>query len=224
MPDHTRPATDPEALLDSGAGRLGLRLDTTQRQALCRYREELVRWAARTNLTALRNPVRLVRDGLLDSLACLTQIPATAKAAVDIGSGAGFPAIPLAIVRRDLRFTLIESARRKTTFLRHICRLLELTGVQILWARAEAVAVEPDHAGAYDLAMARAVAHPSLQAELAAPFLAPGGIFLGQVGASCPTEELARGLSKLGMALATETPLPDFLGGPGRRLVALRRT
>jgi len=223
MSDPTRPHADPDALLESGARRLGLSLKPSDLQAMRRYRDELLRWSERTNLTALRDPVRLVQDGLLDSLACLRLIPDSVSTAVDIGSGAGFPAIPLALVRRDIRFTLIEAVRRKTTFLRHVCRLLGLEGVQVVWARAEDVAREAGHAGAYDLAMARAAAHPSRQVILAAPFLAAGGIFLGQLGASCPTAELQEHLRTLGLAVATETPLPDFLGGPRRRLVILRR-
>ncbi len=223
MSDPTRSRTDPDALLESGATRLGLSLKSSDLQALRRYRDELLRWSERTNLTALRNPGHLVRDGLLDSLACLNSIPASVTTAVDIGSGAGFPAIPIALIRRDIRFTLVEAVRRKTTFLRHICRMLELEGVQVVWARAEDVAREAGHKGSYDLAMARAAAHPSRQALLAAPFLTAGGIFLGQLGASCPTVELEEHLQALGLAVATETPLPDFLGGPRRRLVILRK-
>jgi len=223
MFQRTRPDLDPDALLDDGARRLGLLLSGEERAAFRHYRDEILRWSARANLTALRDPIRIVQEGFLDSLACLPMVPAGAARAIDIGSGAGFPALPLAMVRRDLRFTLVEASRRKANFLRHICRLLDLSGVQVLWARAEAVAAEAAHAGAYDLAMARAVAHPGRQAELAWPFLRVGGLFLAQVGPSCPAAELMARLPPGRLTAAVESPLPEFLGGPGRGLILLRR-
>jgi 16S rRNA (guanine527-N7)-methyltransferase len=219
----TQSEAEAEALLDRGAAALGFALGDRERSALRQYRQELLRWSERTNLTALRDPVRIARDGILDSLACLPHVPASARRAADIGSGAGFPAIPMAILRPDLRFCLVEAARKKTTFLRHVCRLLRLSGVEVLWGRAEAVSATADHAGRYDLAMARAVAHPGEQARLAAPFLGAGGAFLAQVGSSCATDDLLAGLRGAGFRLEKEAPLPGILGGPGRRLILLRR-
>ncbi|MBI4536404.1 MAG: 16S rRNA (guanine(527)-N(7))-methyltransferase RsmG [candidate division NC10 bacterium] len=218
-----RPGSDPDALLECGVMRLGLALGAAPRAAFRRYQDEILRWSERSSLTGFRDPARIVTEGFLDSLACLSLVPPAARRVVDIGSGAGFPALPMAIVRRDLRFTLVEASRRKSSFLRHICRLLALDDVRVLRARAEAAAVETEHAGAYDLAMARAVAHPGLQAELAEPFLRRGGVFLAQVGSSCPTSELLSRLPPDRLALVAECPLPEFLGGPGRRLILLRR-
>jgi 16S rRNA (guanine527-N7)-methyltransferase len=165
----------------------------------------------------------VVRDGFLDSLACLPLLPPGPVGAIDIGSGAGFPAIPLALMRRDMAFTLIEASRKKCSFLRHVARLLDLSGVRVVWGRAELAAREPEHAGAYAVATARAAAHPALQAVMAAPFLRAGGRFLAQVGPSCPTGELLERIPEGSYALDEETPLVDLLGGPGRRLIALRR-
>lgn len=223
MAGEARPGSNPEDLLVAGAESLGIRLDPGRVEAFRRYREEIARWSAQSNLTALRRPEQLVRDGFLDSLACLPLLPIGPADAVDIGSGGGFPAIPLALMRPELHFTLIEASRKKTSFLRHAARLLDLPGVRVVWGRAESVAREPAHAGSYAIAMARAVAHPALQAGLAAPFLRPGGRFLAQVGPSCPTAELLERLPEGSYFLEAERPLPDFLGGPGRRLIALRR-
>jgi 16S rRNA (guanine527-N7)-methyltransferase len=223
MPERGRPDPDPDALLDEGARRLGLALGPRERSAFRLYRDEILRWSQRVNLTALRDPARLVREGFLDSLACLLVLPAGTDRAVDLGSGAGFPALPLAIVRPDQRFTLVEASRRKANFLRHVCRLLELDTVEVLWCRAEALAEQPAHAGAYDLAMARAVAHPGRQAELALPFLRPGGCFLAQLGPSCSPRDLVASLPAGRLTVARELPLPEFLCQSGRQLVLLRR-
>jgi 16S rRNA (guanine527-N7)-methyltransferase len=150
-------------------------------------------------------------------------LPPGAGRAIDLGSGAGFPAVPLAIVRPHLHFTLVEASRRKANFLRHICRLLELRRTEVLWCRAEAAAEQPAYAGAYDLATARAAAQPGRQAELALPFLRPGGCFLAQVGPSCSTRDLAVRLPTGRLAVVAESGVPEFLGAPGRRLVLLRR-
>jgi 16S rRNA (guanine527-N7)-methyltransferase len=191
--------------------------------AFRRYREELARWSERTNLTALHRPEQVVRDGFLDSLACLPFLPSGPVGAIDIGSGAGFPAIPLALLRRDMTFTLIEASRKKSSFLRHAARLLDLPLVRVIWGRAELAARESEHIGVYAVATARAAAHPAQQAAMAAPFLQAGGRFLAQVGPSCPTAELLERLPGEVYDLDTETPLADFLGGPRRRLIALRR-
>ncbi|MFB3817843.1 MAG: 16S rRNA (guanine(527)-N(7))-methyltransferase RsmG [Candidatus Methylomirabilales bacterium] len=181
MPPSPRTAA-PEDLLLAGARALGLTLDAAARARFQRYLEELVGWSAHMNLTALRRPADIVREGFLDSLSLAPFIPASARRAVDIGSGAGFPAIPLAILRPDLAFTLVESIRKKVTFLRHAARTLGLPSVAVVQARAEAVAREPEHAGRYDVGMARAAAPLAEQAALVAPFLAPGGLFLAQAG------------------------------------------
>ncbi len=175
------PQLDPDELLVAGAASLGLRLDPLALDRFRRYRTELSRWSEQVNLTALRRPDQIVREGFLDSLACAPLIPPGAARVVDIGSGAGFPAIPLAIHRLDLTFTLVEAVRKKVTFLRHIARSLGLP-LTVLHARAESLADDRAHAAAYDLALARAVAPIPQQARLVRPLLRPGGIFLAHVG------------------------------------------
>src|SRR5574337_1716541 len=112
---HDDPRPGPDDLLVMGALALGFDLTPGQVAAFRTYREEIARWSARTNLTALREPGDIVRAGFLDSLACLPLIPPGAKCALDVGSGAGFPALPLKIVRPDMSFTLVEASRKKAT-------------------------------------------------------------------------------------------------------------
>jgi len=219
-PHRDRPL-GPDDLLVSGARVLGIKFTPDQVMAFRTYREEIVRWSARLNLTALRRPEDIVRAGFLDSLACLPLIPREAKRAVDIGSGAGFPALPLKLARPDLSFTLVEASRKKSTFLHHIVRRLRVADVRVLQVRAEVLGEDPREAGTYDLALARAVAPPPEQMRLVRPFLRPGGLFLLQIRAG-PNEGVPDRLAQLGFRLVEEMALATPLERPGCRVLALR--
>ncbi len=221
MDTRRRPRAGPDDLLVAGALSLGLHLAAEQRTAFRTYREEILRWSPRTNLTAFRTPEEIVRAGLLDSLACAPLIPPEATRVLDIGSGAGFPALPLKLLRPDLSFTLVEASRKKATFLLHVVRTLRLMGVRVLQQRAEVVAEDPGEIAAYDVALARAVAPPPEPARLVRPFLRPGGVFLLQVGPL--SEEAWARLRALGFEFSRELVLPLAFGRPGRRVLALRR-
>jgi 16S rRNA (guanine527-N7)-methyltransferase len=201
---------------------LGLHLGSDQVAAFRLYREELARWSARFNLTALRTAEKVVREGFLDSLACLPLIPPGAQRLVDIGSGAGFPGLPLKLVRPDLWLTLVEASRKKATFLQHMIRCLGVAGARVVRSRAEAIAEDPREAAAYDLGAARAVAAPPAAGRLVRPFLRPGGLFLVQLGADPLPPGAWDRLLALGFQAAGEFPLPAAVGRPGRRVVALR--
>lgn len=223
MPTRHPPPSTPDQTLTKGADALGLRLGPDHLAAFRLYREELVRWSARLNLTALRTAEEVVRAGFLDSLACLSLVPPGMLQVVDVGSGAGFPALPLKLVRPDLSMTLVEASRKKATFLQHMVRRLGLTGLRVIQARAEVVARDPREAEAYDLGLARAVAAPPAAGGLVRPLLRPGGLFLVQLGADpLPPGDWARLLAQ-GFEAVRELPLPPALGRPGCRVVALRR-
>ena len=213
----------PDDLLISGARELGIRLGPEQIGAFRLYREEILRWSERMNITALTTPADIVREGLLDSLACLSLIPNDAQHVLDVGSGAGFPAIPLAIFRHDLKFTLIEASRKKVTFLKHIVRSLGLRHVQVWYGRAEELAGGPVPIEAYDVALARAVAPLPDQAEMVFPFLRPGGVFLAQAGSGGAVEDALERLTAVGYEAAGEFQVPLRSGGPGHRVLAYRR-
>ncbi len=221
MAPRRRLPAEPDELLIGGALSLGLRLAAEQVAAFRTYREEILRWSPRTNLTALADAEAIVRDGFLDSLACAPLIPPEANRVLDIGSGAGFPALPLKLLRPSLSFTLVEASRKKATFLLHIVRTLRLMGVRVLQERAEVVAEDPGEIAAYDVALARAVAQPPEPARLVRPFLRPGGVFLLQVG-RLPEEAWDR-LRVLGFEFSRELLLPPALGRPGRRVLVARR-
>jgi len=123
--------------LSTGLAGLGLELAPAQRAALATLVAELADWNTRVNLTAITDPAEVVDKHLLDSLAVLPWLRGHSVA--DVGSGAGFPGLPLAVADPQRRYTLIESTGKKVKFLRHAIERLELPNVDVLHGRAEAL-------------------------------------------------------------------------------------
>jgi 16S rRNA (guanine527-N7)-methyltransferase len=130
-------AAEIESRLAAGLSELGLALAPAQVEALLTLVMELADWNARFNLTAIKDPAEVVDKHLLDSLAVLPYLKGLTVA--DVGSGAGFPGLPLAIADLDRRYSLIESTGKKVTFLRHACTMLRLPNVEVVQGRAEAM-------------------------------------------------------------------------------------
>lgn len=168
---------------------LGLRLSHRQLDALALYERELADWNARFNLTAIRDPQEIHIKHFLDSLTCLSAMrePLPGKL-VDIGTGAGFPGIPLKIMLPNSQLTLVESVGKKAEFCRHVVRILDLPGVEVVQERAEALGQDPDYRERYDWAVARAVAVLPVLAEYLLPLVRVGGGMLAMKGESGPAE------------------------------------
>ena len=132
------------------------------------YLDELRRWGVRTNLVGSTKPAAVARH-VEDSLSAAAHLPSGARV-VDLGSGAGFPGIPLALRRPDLTVHLVEARERRFNFLRHVVRKLELGHVTVLRQRIE----EPPRE-VYSYALLRAVAPPKESARIALPWVSPGG-------------------------------------------------
>jgi len=169
------------ARLAEGAKALGLRLSDKQLAAFQVYYEELVAWNQKFNLTAITEYEQVQVRHFLDSLSCLLveevrrTLARPDARAIDIGTGAGFPGIPLKLVCPGLHLTLLEATGKKVTFLEHMVERLGLQRVTTVHARAEELAHEPAQREAYDLALARAVADLPALVEYALPFCKPGG-------------------------------------------------
>jgi 16S rRNA (guanine527-N7)-methyltransferase len=163
-------------LLVEGAAALGLRLAPQQIDLFDRYAAELIEWNRRVNLTAITDPVEIARKHFLDSLSVIVGCELrTGDRVIDVGSGAGFPGLPIRIARPDLRLTLLEATRKKCEFLQHIVSALGLGDVTIVNARAEDAGRDPAHREQYDVAVARAVASMSTLAEYTLPLVRVGG-------------------------------------------------
>ncbi len=130
-------AKEPAELLRKGISALGLRHTEKEITAFLIYLEELKKWNRAYNLTGLKKDDEIVVKHFLDSLLFYKVFPEGIKKAADIGSGAGFPGIPIKIVNPGLKLFLVEPAKKKTIFLRHICSKLGLTDTEVIDARIE---------------------------------------------------------------------------------------
>jgi 16S rRNA (guanine527-N7)-methyltransferase len=211
--------------LADGARQLGIPLSPATLRTFQTYRDELLEWNQRFNLTAVRDAEQIEIRHFLDSLTCLLVLreidgaqksevapsfsPGAAISALDVGSGAGFPGLPLKIVWPALRLTLLEATGKKAHFLEHIVARLGLTDVTVVNGRAEEVAHDPAHREAYDLVMARAVAELPELVEYTLPFARRGGWVLAPKGGTAHAEALAAetALRRLGGRLHRVLPV-----------------
>jgi 16S rRNA (guanine527-N7)-methyltransferase len=171
-----------------GARSLGIELSDEQAGKLLAHLDLLDEWNQRMNLTAIRDRGQQLTKHLLDSLSVRPHLRGSRIA--DVGSGAGFPGIPLAIVSPGLHFALIESTGKKCRFLEHVCDTLALTNVEVAQARAEAF--KP--AERFDTVIARAVGPIADLVRNAGPLVAGGGRLLAMKG-RFPEDELAKKLN-----------------------------
>ena len=203
-------------VLRENAAALGLALTPGQMQSFAIYQAELLDWNRRVNLTAVADAPGVQVKHFADSLACLAAFPEdlpTSCRLIDIGTGAGFPGVPLKLVRPERRLTLLDATRKKTAFLDHLLPALGLTDVLVVTARAEDAGNDPAHRESYDLALSRAVASLPTLAELCLPLLRPGGLMVAQKSAGVESEVRAaqRAIGVLGGRL--RAPLSYRLPG-----------
>ena len=163
-----------EQRLQAGLTALGLPAEGVP--FLLRYGELLVETNKVMNLTAITDPEEIASLHFLDSAALLTLEDFRNKSVVDVGTGAGFPGLPLRILEPTIRLTLLDSLGKRIQFLNRVCQELDLTDVACVHGRAEEFAAE--HRESFDLAVSRAVAALPVLCELCLPLVRPGGKFL----------------------------------------------
>jgi 16S rRNA (guanine527-N7)-methyltransferase len=205
--------TDPA--LTAGASALGIDLTDEQAKRLAAHLDLLDEWGARMNLTAIRDRSSQITKHVLDSLSVRPFL--RGERIADVGSGAGFPGIPLAIVESHRHFTLIESTGKKCRFLEHVRDALGLANVEVVQARAEAF--RP--AVRFDAVLARAVGPVAELVKLAGPLVVGGGRLLAMKG-RYPEEELAGKLNGWKVAAVHRLVVPGL--EDERHLVELCRS
>ena len=188
----------------------GVRLSGGQLAAFATYERILLEWNARFNLTAVRDPKEIRTKHFLDSLTCLMPMrDKRMERVIDVGTGAGFPGIPLKIACPAMHLALVESVGKKADFCRHLAGELGLKGVEVLQIRAEEAGQLPGHRESYDWAIARAVAEMPVLAEYLLPLVRVGGAMLAMKGESGPAEAQAaeRAINLLGGQLESLIPV-----------------
>lgn len=178
-----------EKLVHEAQQLFGVHLTGRQVVALMTFERELLAWNENFNLTAIRDAEGIRTKHFLDSFSCvLAWKENPPRRLIDIGTGAGFPGIPLKILYPSIRLTLVESVGKKTNFCRHMVETLKLEDTEVVTARAEDVGQMSAHREAYDWAVARAVANLPVLAEYLLPLVQVGGAMLAQKGQSAPAE------------------------------------
>jgi 16S rRNA (guanine527-N7)-methyltransferase len=166
-------------VLHSGAAVVGVSLSESHIDRLLLLMLELRKWNRKFNLTAITKEREIIVKHFLDSLTVTPLLPDCARL-LDLGSGAGFPAIPLALVRPDLDVISVDAAEKKIFFQRHVARLLGLQRFAALHARGELLA--ESHAGGFDVIVSRAFSSLDRFIALSRPLLAPGGMIIAMKG------------------------------------------
>ncbi|MEJ2597837.1 MAG: 16S rRNA (guanine(527)-N(7))-methyltransferase RsmG [Anaerolineales bacterium] len=167
----------------------GIRLTASQQAALDLYEKELLSWNRRMSLTAIREPEKIRVKHFLDSFSCLCAMRENPMdRVVDVGTGAGFPGLPLKILYPPMQLTLVESVGKKAEFCWHIVRLLALDGVDIIQDRVENLGQIPQYREKFDWAIARAVASMPILMEYLLPLTRVGGAALAMKGEHGPAE------------------------------------
>lgn len=211
-------------LLQSEAEKIGVDLGEYGADRFDSYAERLVRWNEHVNLTAITEPDDIVIKHFIDCLYIMKYVAFKKdEKLVDVGTGAGFPGMPLLIANPDLDVTFVDSMEKRIGFLRDVLKNIGLTGTRI-HERAEVVGKDADYREKFDYATARAVAPLNVLCEYCLPLVKVGGLFVSLKGSSGMEELKAaeNAINVLGgeVAKAVEYQLPN---GDGRSIIIIRK-
>jgi len=214
-------------LLFQLAGNIGINLTPAELAHFEIYARELAAWNEKVNLTAIEDEKGIIIKHFYDSILGMKITGWTgAGKLLDLGTGAGFPGLPLFIANRRLQITLADSLQKRIAFLEHLLAALGLTGVVTIHARAEEIGRTKEHREAYDLVVSRAVARMPLLLEYCLPLLKRGGRFIAYKGPEAEEElgEAGRALNLLGAETEEiqRFVLPEV--GGARNLVVIKKT
>ena len=199
----------------------GLTLNKQQYASFQQYAEFLVEYNTKVNLTAITDPEEIMIKHFLDSSLLLkyAEIPEGASL-IDVGTGAGFPSVPLKIMRPDIRITLLDSLAKRITFLEQLCEKIGAEA-EFIHGRAEDFGKDEKYREQFDFATARAVANMSLLSEFCLPFVKVGGEFIALKG---PNEDIAAGKSAIELLGGEIGEVAEYdLNGEKRKLVHVKK-
>lgn len=212
------------SIVAEGAAAFDIHLGEEALSRLEIYASCLLEWNEKMNLTAITRPEEVAVKHFVDSIALLSHvdIPQGGKM-VDIGTGAGFPGVPVLIARPDIRLTLLDSLNKRLVFLRELLERLDLTA-QLRHCRAEEGGRTPELREQFDLATSRAVANLRLLAEYCLPYVKVGGVFAAMKGPDVDSErkEAENAIRMLGGKIVSVNPfsLPD---GSGHTVILIQK-
>lgn len=176
-------------LLKSACDDIGVEFDEKKYNQFIKYKELIQEWNQKVNLTAITEDEEIIKKHFIDSIKLLkfNKIDGNSKI-IDIGTGGGFPGIPLKIVMPNIKITLLDSLRKRVSFLELVTKELGLTDVEPIHGRAEDFAQQEKYREKYDFAVSRAVANMTVLSELCIPFVKVNGYFLPLKGPAIDDE------------------------------------
>jgi 16S rRNA (guanine527-N7)-methyltransferase len=160
---------------------MGFEIPEKQADQMAVYAEQLAVWNKKINLTAITDPCQMAEKHFIDSMAVVQLIPPSAGL-IDMGSGGGFPGIVIKIMRPDVKILLLDSVRKKISFLKQVIRLLELESIDAVQGRAEDLGRDKAFAGQFDGVISRAFADLAKFIDLACPFIKKNGMLYAMKG------------------------------------------
>jgi 16S rRNA (guanine(527)-N(7))-methyltransferase RsmG len=211
--------------LTLGSAELGLNLGSEAKARFSKYAELLLSWNQKMNLTAITDTDGIIIKHFLDSLTVFSAFAVPRRASViDVGTGAGFPGLPMKIAQPELRLTLLDSLAKRTLFLDALSGELGLD-VKILHARAEEGGRLPELRDSFDIAVSRAVARLRELCEYCLPYVKPGGVFIAMKGGDIAAEldEAGPAISALNAGLDSVKRLVLPLSDNARTLIVIRK-
>ena len=207
--------------LADAARSISISLGERELNLFSRYHDELVTWNKSMNLTALKSSSDITVKHFIDSLTVAPFISDLHARLLDVGTGAGFPGIPLKIVLSSLKVHLLESSRKKISFLKEVIRLLSLEDAVTLHGRAEQISMESNYKNTFDIVISRATYRLSYWLEIGSPFLKFQGLLIAMKGSKVKEEmeEAAATSERVGLCLAGHHTLHLPLTGDIRNIM-----
>lgn len=209
-------------MLKNEAEKIGIELDEYALERFELYQERLIRWNMHMNLTAITEPFEIAIKHFLDSLFLLKYLDVPyGSSLIDVGSGAGFPGIPVLIARPDIEMLLADSSRKRIGFIKEVLHLTGLCAYKI-HERAEILGREEDCREMFDFATARAVAPLNVLCEYCLPFVKVGGIFAAMKGPEDESERASNAIDVLGGKLIDNVSY-ELPTGEKRRIIMIKK-
>ncbi|MCG8565744.1 MAG: 16S rRNA (guanine(527)-N(7))-methyltransferase RsmG [Desulfobacterales bacterium] len=173
--------------LTQGCQALGLSLTPEQIRLMGLHAQELFNWNGKINLTAIKGSKAVAEKHFVDAVAVSPLVPSGIRI-MDLGSGGGFPGLPLKTMIPDLDLTLVDASRKKINFLKHVIRTQKAEHARAIHSRVEELHTDPGHAGQYDGVISRGFANLDKFIDLAQPLLKPDGVFYALKGENASAE------------------------------------
>lgn len=194
---------------------MGIACDETAEKQFITYMQGVLAWNEKVNMTAITDPNEFVTKHFIDSILCAEMKEVqSANSIIDIGTGGGFPGVPLAILYPEKKFTLVDSLKKRLKIIEELCAEADIHNVTVIHGRAEDLAKQKEHREQYDLCVSRAVANLTTLAEYCLPFVKKSGFFLAYKGSDAAAElaEAEHAISLLGGRLEkTYEPRQEIL-------------